>query len=62
VKLAVRRSRIKRVIRESFRLARHDLPVLDVVVMVARNPGSTDVREELDQAWTKLNSLSPLSE
>ncbi len=58
LRLAVRRNKLKRVIRESFRLASERLPPLDVVVMLVCNPGANDVRGELDQAWSKLSLAS----
>ncbi|MCC5858872.1 MAG: ribonuclease P protein component [Ectothiorhodospiraceae bacterium] len=50
---AVDRNRIKRVIRESFRHCRPELPSLDIVVM-ARPAAATAETEELSRAMDKL--------
>lgn len=61
-KHAVARNRIKRIIRESFRLRREALPALDVLVIarpsaaVATNPA---LHTDLDDAWQKLQALKP---
>ncbi|WP_394132301.1 ribonuclease P protein component [Shewanella maritima] len=58
VKNASDRNRIKRVIRTSFRLHQHDLPNLDIVVLV-RN-GVVDMENDqlhrlIEKLWRKLN-------
>ena len=56
-KRAVDRNRIKRLIRESFRLSRHQLPAIDLVVMakpVTKYAENRKVFESLDQHWKKL--------
>ena len=56
-KRAVVRNRIKRIARESFRHARVDLPVVDILV-IARAAAATatraELRVELDLLWTRL--------
>ena len=42
LKRSVDRNRIKRIIREQFRLLRPDLPVCDLVVRLAVKPGQID--------------------
>lgn len=57
--LAVARNRIKRQVRESFRLRRSDLPPLDFVVMAkhtARNAAAEELRHSLDRHWKRLVS------
>lgn len=54
---AARRNRIKRVIRESFRLRRRHLSGFDYVVMAraaAANADSGDLRRSLDHHWSTL--------
>ena len=59
-KRAVDRNRIKRVIRESFRHARLDLPAVDILVMAresARDADLATLRDELTRLWKKLSTL-----
>lgn len=57
VKLAVHRNRLKRLIRESFRLRQHQLPPLDVVVLARKGLGDMDnatMLRMLDKQWNRL--------
>jgi ribonuclease P protein component len=59
-KRAVARNRIKRIIRESFRLRRAALPALDVLVIARSSAAATDnpaLRADLEAAWQKLAAL-----
>ena len=61
-KRAVDRNRIKRLVRESFRRARGQLPPIDLVVMareVAVAAPGTDLLAELDALWRRLPPLKP---
>jgi ribonuclease P protein component len=56
-KRAVERNRIKRLLRESFRRVRHQLPPVDLMVMAREQaagvPGAELLRE-IDGLWKKL--------
>lgn len=57
VKLATRRNRLKRLIRESFRTRQQQLPALDVVVLVRRGLAGLEndqVSVILDKQWARL--------
>ncbi|MBP1474926.1 ribonuclease P protein component [Frateuria sp. MAH-13] len=61
-KRAVDRNRIKRLVRESFRRARHGLPPIDLVVMAreaAAVTSGTALLAELDALWRRLPPLKP---
>ncbi|MCP4514913.1 MAG: ribonuclease P protein component [Delftia sp.] len=61
-KRAVERNRIKRLLRESFRRVRHQLPPMDLLVMAREQaaglPGP-DLLAEIDALWRKLPALKP---
>ncbi|MDQ6648213.1 MAG: ribonuclease P protein component [Pseudomonadota bacterium] len=56
-KRAVERNRIKRLLRESFRRVRHQLPPVDLMVMAreqAAGVTGTQLLAEMDSLWKKL--------
>ena len=59
VKLACNRNQIKRVIRDSFRLNRHDMLSIDIVV-IGKNGveqlSSAQLHTQVRHLWTRLNS------
>jgi ribonuclease P protein component len=61
---AVKRNRIRRLIRESFRLAQHELPSVDIVV-AAKFPASaapaTSLRASLATLWKRVASTCATS-
>jgi ribonuclease P protein component len=59
---AVARNRIKRIVRESFRVHRAALPALDVLVIArpaAAGAAGPALRADLEAAWRKLQALKP---
>jgi ribonuclease P protein component len=61
VKLAVQRNRIKRLLRESFRNERADLPKLDLIVLAKKGVNlaeNAEITTELDYLWRKLKRKS----
>lgn len=58
---AVRRNRVRRMIRESFRLHRAGLPALDVIIgvrPVARDASAPAVRDALEKIWQRLGRMA----
>lgn len=54
---SVERNRIRRVVRESFRLHQHDLPAVDIVVSArarARGAPSSELRTGIEELWRKV--------
>lgn len=61
VRLAVDRNRVKRTIRESFRLTSASLPDLDIVVLARRGLGELDNRtlqQLVNNSWLRLVKYS----
>lgn len=57
VSLAVERNRLKRIVKESFRLRQHQLENIDCVVLIYKDAdlfSSTEWREVLEKQWIKL--------
>lgn len=57
VKLAVHRNRIKRCVRDSFRLHQHQLPGVDLVLMVKGDISNTpndELLKQLERLWQKI--------
>ncbi|NRA59433.1 MAG: ribonuclease P protein component [Psychrobium sp.] len=61
LKLAVDRNRVKRIIRENFRLKQHDLLPLDYVVIAKGGIGKLDndeLNKLIDKLWKKISRRS----
>jgi ribonuclease P protein component len=57
VRLAVARAKIKRLVRESFRLKQHHLPTIDAIVLARRGSDqipNAEVFECMDQLWKRV--------
>jgi len=57
IKKAVARNRIKRTVRESFRLQRHQIVNIDIVVLARGDAAKADaqiLRKSLERHWLKL--------
>jgi len=57
VKRAVDRNRIKRLIRESFRLKQHNLPTIDAIVLARRGAdqlSNAELSTILESLWTRV--------
>ena len=58
VKLAVHRNRIKRLIRESFRVNAHSLPNVDIIVIAKHGINDLDnaqLNTQLNTLWRRIN-------
>jgi ribonuclease P protein component len=54
---SVERNRIRRVVRESFRLHQHELPAVDIVVSArarARGAANPELRAGIEELWRKV--------
>ncbi len=56
---AVRRNRIKRIVREEFRTERPDMPELDIVVQVFGEIDDVRLRKRLRELFKKLQQSTP---
>jgi ribonuclease P protein component len=61
-KKAVRRNRIKRIARDSFRRVRDTLPSVDIL-LIARSSADVEdnasLRDELERLWRRIATLNP---
>jgi ribonuclease P protein component len=54
---SVERNRIRRLVRESFRLHQHDIPAVDIVVSArprARDASARELRAGIEELWRKV--------
>jgi ribonuclease P protein component len=57
IRLAVQRNRVKRIIRESFRLHQHQLPAIDMILLARAGLGefsNTQLHDEISKIWIRL--------
>lgn len=57
VRLAVKRNRLKRLIRESFRHKQHHLPAIDAIVLARRgteNLNNIEITKILNDLWQRV--------
>lgn len=60
IKLAVRRNRVKRIVRESFRLTHKNLPQIDVIVLArsrADSMSNSELQSTLRGLWKRIKKL-----
>jgi len=58
---AVRRNRLRRLIRESFRMHRHELPALDIFVTArapARAAPNAEIFSSLQRLWQQIGQAA----
>jgi ribonuclease P protein component len=61
IRLATQRNRVKRIIRDSFRLTSHQLPPMDIVVLSRRGLGELDngsLHELFSRSWIRLDKYA----
>ncbi|KDE41410.1 Ribonuclease P protein component [Nitrincola lacisaponensis] len=57
VRRAVKRSHIRRIIRESFRLRQHQLPNVDIIILARKGLDTLDNRQMhalIERSWSRL--------
>ncbi|TCK03615.1 ribonuclease P protein component [Marinobacterium mangrovicola] len=57
IRRAVKRNRVRRIIRESFRLHQHELPAVDIVILARRGLDTLDnpdLHRMIERSWSRL--------
>lgn len=57
IRLAVNRNRVRRIIRESYRLNQHSLPNVDIVILARKGLGdleNEEIQSLISRSWTRL--------
>lgn len=61
IRKAVKRNRVRRIIRESFRLNQHNLPSVDMIIMARQGLGeleNDEVHKLMKKCWSRLKGKS----
>ncbi len=61
VRHAVKRNRVRRIIRESFRQNQHELPAVDMIILARQGLGEMekqDVHKLMRKCWSRLKNKS----
>ena len=61
IRKAVKRNRVRRIIRESFRLNQHNLPAVDMIIMARQGLGdleNDEVHKLMKKCWSRLKGKS----
>ncbi|PIE25167.1 MAG: ribonuclease P protein component [Neptuniibacter caesariensis] len=61
VRQAVKRNRVRRIIRESFRLNQHSLPAVDIIVLARKGIGEIEneaIHKLMKKNWSRLKNKS----
>lgn len=61
IRQAVKRNRVRRIIRESFRLNQHNLPAVDIVILARKGLGdleNEEIHKLVKKCWSRLKNKS----
>ncbi|WP_415899605.1 ribonuclease P protein component [Neptuniibacter sp. QD48_11] len=61
IRQAVKRNRVRRIIRESFRLNQHNLPAVDMIILARQGLGeleNEEVHKLMKKCWSRLKNKS----
>ncbi|MGH1461953.1 MAG: ribonuclease P protein component [Neptuniibacter sp.] len=61
IRQAVKRNRVRRIIRESFRLNQHNLPAVDMIILARQGLGEMEneqVHKLIKKCWSRLMNKS----
>ncbi|EAR62568.1 ribonuclease P protein component [Neptuniibacter caesariensis] len=61
VRQAVKRNRVRRIIRESFRLNQHSLPSVDIIILARKGIGEMEneaIHKLMKKSWSRLKNKS----
>lgn len=61
IRQAVQRNRVRRIIRESFRLNQQNLPAMDIIILARKGLGELEndqIHKLIDKCWSRLKHKS----